>query len=206
MKLYLVAFLSALVFGITTQANDSTGSRVPILYPDQHLYDQKIIPGVETLYYSLEGLKPGSRYEIRISYPATSPTDFHLEIVRPLTLSAPLSVKPPGRVPANIEKIEVDPAELVVEGPNGGSVPSWVRVWATYNGFSVVPGAAERPVIFNIVAEPLVLGSVPHTALRMGALVLCCVIACSAGCWYLWSTRPGREWLRFLLMGPPHPD
>ncbi|KAI8137259.1 hypothetical protein BJV82DRAFT_718352 [Fennellomyces sp. T-0311] len=66
--------------------NQPTDSQCHSIHPNAHVLTppystlQRVISPESHHFYTLDQLQPDSSYELRISYPATSPSDFHLEL------------------------------------------------------------------------------------------------------------------------------
>jgi len=138
------------------------------LFPDQGLENEVIIPG-ESVIYALDGLEPNSHYEVRISYPATSPTEFSISFVNQVEFKT-------SRQLLNIEKLmfQTD-EEAKVVGFAKTTENYLVKVSATYSGVSTIAGADKRPVVYNIVLETLFFG-IPYDSVFIASGVAVAVI------------------------------
>ncbi|RHZ79644.1 hypothetical protein Glove_143g22 [Diversispora epigaea] len=112
--------------------------------------------GEKENWYILDGLEGGHTYEARISYAATSPSIFILEIMG-LEEAARILNKQKG-LQNNGSNFE--PQEKV------STTKKLVRVRAIHEGVSVIPGKDSQPVIYNIVLETLLFG-VPRVAFKL---------------------------------------
>ncbi|KAG0202587.1 hypothetical protein BGX28_004933 [Mortierella sp. GBA30] len=117
----------------------------------------------EFRWYVLQGLDDGASYELRVSYPATSPADFELLI---WTLN-----EAQEHVPKNVHLLDYFPKETM-----------FVRIKATYTGISYrSTGNSESqspetlPIPYNLVLEKLYF-MIPYQALKLIAVIAVAVI------------------------------
>ncbi len=68
LDLRILVFVAILV---SATAKETDINQIATLIPNIPLNNQTIHPGSDILFYSLTALKPGVRYEIRVSYPAS---------------------------------------------------------------------------------------------------------------------------------------
>ncbi|XP_021735983.1 uncharacterized protein LOC110702565 isoform X1 [Chenopodium quinoa] len=120
-------------------------------------------------YYLLQGLKPDTWYEVKISYPATTPAMFSLQLKR--------GVSDVGlnrlRKLLNTEKLIFKAEDLDEINRQGGL---YVLITVEPEGFVAIPGVQEREnILFNIVCDELMLG-IPHKAWLVAAFALLCVV------------------------------
>ncbi|KAK4417060.1 hypothetical protein Salat_2531500 [Sesamum alatum] len=107
--------------------------------------------------YQLRGLRPHMWYEVKISYPASIPASFSLQLNRG-TSDLGLNL---GRKLLNTEKIIFMTDGMLSLIDQGGMS---VLVNVKPEGVVAVPGKREREfVMFNIVCDELLLG-IPHKA------------------------------------------
>lgn len=119
--------------------------------------------------YKLEGLKPYTWYEVKISYPASIPACFSLQLMRGDSDSATNF----NRRLLNTEKIIFKAESLELIQNQGG-----MHVLATVEpeGVVAIQDVKEREsIIYNIVCDELLLG-IPHKAWPVGILVLLCLV------------------------------
>ncbi|KAF8939568.1 hypothetical protein BGZ58_009356 [Dissophora ornata] len=111
-------------------------------------------------WYVLEGLEDGASFELRISYPATSPADFEMTV---WTLD-----QVQGLVPNSTHLFEQFTQETM-----------FARIKATYTGVSYrsdgISGPETLPVPYNLVLERLYL-LIPYQALKLAAVIIIAVI------------------------------
>lgn len=121
--------------------------------------------------YQLQGLKSNMWYEVKISYPASIPASFSIELKKG---SSNLELNF-GRKLLNTEKLIFKTDKLESLDDQGGL---YVLVSVMPEGVVAIPGVKERTyIIFNIVCDELFLG-IPHKAWYVLILVsLCLAIA-----------------------------
>ncbi|XP_015083455.1 uncharacterized protein LOC107026863 isoform X1 [Solanum pennellii] len=117
--------------------------------------------------YELQGLNSNKWYEVKISYPASIPATFTLQLSKG---SSGLNV---GRKLLNTEKIifQADNS-LQLLGDEG---KMFVLVNVEPEGIVAIPGVKEREhIIYNIVCDELLFG-IPHQAWYVVVLVVLCL-------------------------------
>lgn len=116
--------------------------------------------------YELQGLNSNKWYEVKISYPASIPATFTLQ------LSKGSSGLNGGRKLLNTEKIIFQADSIQFLGDKGGTS---VLVNVEPEGIVAIPGVKERKyVIYNIVCDELLFG-IPHQAWYVVVLVVLCL-------------------------------
>ncbi|GKV09995.1 hypothetical protein SLEP1_g21424 [Rubroshorea leprosula] len=116
--------------------------------------------------YQLQGLKPHTWYEVKISYPASIPSSFSLQLKKGNADSGPMM----NRRLLNTEKLIFKTDNLDTTNDQG---ELYVLVTVEPEGVVAIPNVKEREfVIFNIVCDELLLG-IPHKAWWV---VLCALI------------------------------
>ncbi|XP_051134602.1 uncharacterized protein LOC127253855 isoform X2 [Andrographis paniculata] len=114
--------------------------------------------------YQLRELKPHTWYEVKISYPASIPASFSLQLIKG---ASGLGLNQ-GRKLLNTEK-------LIFKTVND-QVGMSVLVNVKPEGIVAIPGKQEREyVVFNIVCDELFLG-IPHKAWYVVGLLLACLV------------------------------
>ncbi|PIN24719.1 hypothetical protein CDL12_02542 [Handroanthus impetiginosus] len=117
--------------------------------------------------YPLRGLRPHTWYEVKISYPASIPASFSLQLHRG---TAELGRNQKRKL-LNTEKIIFRTNDSLIEQGE-----MYVLVNVETEGVVAMPGKQEREyVMFNIVCDELVLG-IPHKAWYVVILVLVCLV------------------------------
>lgn len=117
--------------------------------------------------YELHGLKPSTSYEVKISYPASIPSSFSIQLKKDKS-DAGVNLR---RKLLNTEKLifKADYNDLSSQDQ------MYVLVTVEPAGVVAIPHASERDfVIFNIVCDELLLG-IPHKAWWVVVLVILCL-------------------------------
>ncbi|XP_024930368.1 uncharacterized protein LOC107420923 [Ziziphus jujuba] len=117
--------------------------------------------------YRLQGLKPHTWYEVKISYPASIPARFSLQLKRgELDLSLNLN-----RRLLNTEKLIFKTESLDLSNQGG----MYVLVNVEPEGVVAMRNVSERQfILFNIVCDELLMG-IPYKAWWVVVLVLLCL-------------------------------
>ncbi|CAG8658295.1 2702_t:CDS:2 [Acaulospora morrowiae] len=112
------------------------------------------LTGEKENWYVIDGLEEGSTYEARISYAATSPTTFVLEI---------MGFEDAARIlrKRNVLQDHESTSELRVF-----TTKKLIRVRAIYDGVSITPNRDSQVIIYNIVLENLIYG-IPRVAFKL---------------------------------------
>ncbi|XP_073283220.1 uncharacterized protein [Primulina huaijiensis] len=123
--------------------------------------------------YQLQGLRPHTWYEVKISYPASIPSAFTLQLSRGITDLTSNR----GRKLLNTEKLIFKTDGMLSLSDQSETS---VLVNVEPEGFVAIPGKREQEyVIFNIVCDELLLG-IPHQAWYVAVLVLFCLMVAFA--------------------------
>ncbi|KAK6161919.1 hypothetical protein DH2020_001760 [Rehmannia glutinosa] len=139
-----------------------------VLYVGEELFKETLPLQNGACLYQLGGLKPHMRYEVKISYPASIPARFSLQLSRG---ASDLGLNQ-GRKLLNTEKLifKTDGLSLTEQGG------VYVLVNVEPEGVVALPGKQETEyVMFNIVCDELLLG-IPHKAWYVAVLVLVCLV------------------------------
>ena len=129
---------------------DDTGIKSLVLKPDQPVNNIRMPPYDGEIKLLFEGLSPNSQYDIKISYPGTTPTQFvfskadelvHMEGLRRRRL-------------LDTEKYRI--CHSWQRCQYSSSIPTHQKYGVSYDA-----NIEQRPVVFNIVMETLVLGAIP---------------------------------------------
>ncbi|XP_076950746.1 uncharacterized protein LOC143623797 [Bidens hawaiensis] len=118
--------------------------------------------------YQLQGLRPSTWYEVKISYPASIPACFSLQLKKG---DSDLLLKPHRKL-LNTEKLifKNDDADL-----RNDQSETFVMLIVEPEGVVPIPNEKEREVvIYNIVCDELVLG-IPHEASWVVILAVVCL-------------------------------
>ncbi|CAG8457533.1 4871_t:CDS:2 [Acaulospora colombiana] len=110
------------------------------------------LTGEKENWYILDGLEEGNTYEARVSYSATSPTTFVLEIMGVEDAARTLRKSPQDHEPTSESRVS--------------TTKKLIRVRAIHAGVSIIPGRDIQPVAYNIVLETLTYG-IPHVAFKL---------------------------------------
>ncbi|MCL7043123.1 hypothetical protein MKW94_018425 [Papaver nudicaule] len=143
----------------------------------EHMLDSKVLKVGEELQhetlplqmgsrlYRLIGLKSFTSYEVKISYPASIPASFSIQLI---TDKLDTGDNWRNRRLLNTEK-------LIFNHQSLDQSEKYVLVSVEPAGVVAIPGVNERElVVFNIVCDELLLG-IPHKAIWVGVLVLICL-------------------------------
>ncbi|KAL2483977.1 hypothetical protein Fot_45421 [Forsythia ovata] len=139
-----------------------------VLHVGEELQKEALPLQMGSRFYELKGLKPYTWYEVKISYPASIPSSFSLQLKRGIS---DLGLNT-GRKLLNTEKLI-----FKTDGIDSLSHQQGLHVLVNVEpeGVVAIPGKPERKfVIFNIVCDELVLG-IPHAAWYVVILVLLCL-------------------------------
>ncbi|KAL2517825.1 hypothetical protein Adt_14072 [Abeliophyllum distichum] len=139
-----------------------------VLYVGKELLKETFPLQMDSRLYELQGLKPHTWYEVKISYPASIPSSFSLHLKRG---SSDLGLNW-GRKLLNTEKLifKTDGIDSLVDQHR-----LHVLVNVEPEGVVAIPGKQESKfVIFNIVCDELFLG-IPHKAWYVVFLVFLCL-------------------------------
>ena len=148
----MLLLLAVCVCWTTWVGAEASNDKVADIRVDETLYSLQLNDG-QSLMVHLHGLVTGESYEIRVSYPATTPTDFFIKV------QSQRSAGPaPGRRLLNIEKVQFEPT-----APDYlGSAEHFARVTAWRTGVARRKGFLQGPVTFNIALERLYHGLPQH--------------------------------------------
>ncbi|KAL5558618.1 hypothetical protein UlMin_034829 [Ulmus minor] len=154
-----------LITGPTLSFGNKIDSK--ILKVGEELWKETLPLQMGSRLYQLQGLEPHTWYEVKISYPASIPASFSLQLRRG-NLNSALRV---NRRLLNTEKLIFKTENIDIS--NQGE--TYVLVTVEPEGVVAVPGVQERRfIIFNIVCDELLLG-IPYRAWWIVLLVLLCL-------------------------------
>ncbi|KAJ4959094.1 hypothetical protein NE237_026205 [Protea cynaroides] len=138
------------------------------LYVGEELQQENLPLQKGSRFYLLSGLKPSRGYEVKISYPASIPTAFSIQLKR----GKSDHVLNWNRRLLNTEKLIIYADSLDLNSHKAGI---YVLVTVEPAGIIGLPHVQERQfVIFNIVCDELLLG-IPPKACSVGMLVFLCL-------------------------------
>lgn len=164
--LILLYVLSIIINSPTSSQSDMVHSKA--LNVGEELWRETLPLQMGSRMYKLQGLKPYTWYEVKISYPASIPASFSIQLKRG---NSSLALNHNRRL-LNTEKLIFRTESLDSPSHQGG-----IYVLATVEpeGIVAIPHVQERQyIIFNIVCDELLLG-IPHKAWWVGLLVLLCL-------------------------------
>ncbi|KAH6783833.1 caveolin-1 protein [Perilla frutescens var. hirtella] len=140
-----------------------------VLHVGEELFKESLPLQNGACLYHLQGLKPQMWYEVKISYPASIPASFSLQLER----GTPDVGLNRGRKLLNTEKI-IFKADGITSLTEQGEMSVLVNLEP--EGVVALPGKQEREyAMFNIVCDELLLG-IPHEAWYVVVLVLLCLV------------------------------
>uniref|UniRef100_A0A7N0T5M5 Uncharacterized protein n=1 Tax=Kalanchoe fedtschenkoi TaxID=63787 RepID=A0A7N0T5M5_KALFE len=152
-------------YALTTGSLATSHQDRKVLKVGEELWKETLPLQMGSALYELRGLEPFKWYEVKISYPASIPASFSLQLRRD---ASDLGLQMRRRL-LNTEKLIFQYDNLI----NEGSI--YVLVTVMPEGVVAIPNVKEREfIIFNIVCDELLLG-IPHKAWWVGALVLLCI-------------------------------
>lgn len=118
--------------------------------------------------YQINGLKSQTWYEVKISYPASIPASFAIQLMRG---DSNLGLKQQRKL-LNTEKLIFESGDVKLLSEQGGT---FVLVTVEPEGVVAIPHVQEREeIIYNIVCDELLLG-IPHKAWWVIFLVIICL-------------------------------
>ncbi|KAB1204329.1 hypothetical protein CJ030_MR8G014220 [Morella rubra] len=158
--------LSMVINGRTSSQSHMVENKVLIV--GKELWKEILLLQNGLRLYQLQGLKPYTWYEVKISYPASIPARFSLQLKR----GNSDMVLTHNRRLLNTEKL-IFRTESRNSLSNEGGI--YVLVAVEPEGIVAIPHVDERQfIIFNIVCDELLLG-IPHKAWWVAILVLLCI-------------------------------
>ncbi|KNA12269.1 hypothetical protein SOVF_127410 [Spinacia oleracea] len=167
----MVWILNFIVFSLLCFSTLTSGNGVDqkVLMVGNELFKETLPFQMGSRYYLLQGLKPDTWYEVKISYPASIPAMFSLQLKRGVSGVGMNRL----RKLLNTEKLIFKAENLDEVNRQGGF---YVLITVEPEGFVAIPGVQEREnILFNIVCDELMLG-IPHEAWLVAALALLCVV------------------------------
>ncbi|KAJ7382861.1 hypothetical protein OS493_032230 [Desmophyllum pertusum] len=125
------------------------------LEPEKPLLNQ-VLHHRKTVVYHLVQLERSRSYELRVSYPSTTPTDFYIQLAPQEAVQ-----RRKTRKLLNIDKLVF----------RNDLTEQFANVTAIRAGVPYDPASLAEPVVYNIVLEELLLG-IPWHAWRLVVLVI----------------------------------
>uniref|UniRef100_A0A1J3IXH5 Caveolin-1 protein n=1 Tax=Noccaea caerulescens TaxID=107243 RepID=A0A1J3IXH5_NOCCA len=141
------------------------------LYAGKELWKETMPLQSGSRVYRLDGLKSNSWYEVKISYPASIPTQFSLQLLRNGVMGLKLNQM---RRLLNTEKLIFKTESL--EEVNNKDDGLYVLVTVESEGIVAIPNFKERSfIIYNIVCEEQLLG-ISYSCWPVVVLVVLCLV------------------------------
>ncbi|XP_074286965.1 uncharacterized protein LOC141612146 [Silene latifolia] len=160
--LWLILFLVNFSYGY--------GVDVKVLNVGDELFEETLPLRMGSRYYQLQGLKPNTWYEVKISYPASIPAVFSLELKKDIS---GVGVRRLRKL-LNTEKLIFKAENLDEISHLGGS---YVLIAVEPEGVVALRGVRDREnILFNIVCDELVMG-IPREAWLVVAFGVACIVA-----------------------------
>lgn len=157
--LILLCILHVLVNGPTLCFGNKVEDK--ILKVGEELWRETMPLQGGSRFYQLQGLKPHTWYEVKISYPASIPASFSIQLKRN---------KSDGVLNNNRRLLNTE--KLIFKTSSNQDEFQLILVTVEPEGFPAKLHVAERQfIIFNIVCDELLLG-IPHKAWWVVALAL----------------------------------
>ncbi|KAL7608829.1 uncharacterized protein LOC111912600 [Lactuca sativa] len=144
------------------------GANLDILNVGEELQKETLPLQSGSRIYQLQGLKPNHWYEVKISYPASIPASFSLQLKKENPNFEPKH----QRKLLNTEKLifKNDDEDLQINQSG-----MYVMLTVETEGVVAIPNGKEREmVIYNIVCDELLLG-IPHKAWWVVMFVIICL-------------------------------
>ncbi|KAK9273846.1 hypothetical protein L1049_018658 [Liquidambar formosana] len=164
--LILLYTLGFIISGLPSNHANMVGSK--ILNVGEELWKETLPLQMGSCLYQLQGLKSYTWYEVKISYPASIPASFSIQLKKG---NLDLGLNQIRKL-LNTEKLIFKTDDLDLLSDQGGI---YVLVTVEPEGFVAIRNGTERQfIIFNIVCDELLLG-IPHKAWWVGILVLLCL-------------------------------
>lgn len=134
----------------------------------EELFKETLPLHMGSRYYQLQGLKPFTWYEVKISYPASIPAIFSVQLKK-------------GNSDVGMNRLRklLDTEKLIFKIENLDDINHqggmYVLITVEPEGVVAIRGVQEREsIMFNIVCDELVLG-IPHKAWLVAILAVLCL-------------------------------
>ena len=137
---------------------DDTGMKSVTLTPDQPVNNIRMPSYDGELRLVFEGLSPNSQYDIKISYPGTTPTQFVFSKADEL-------VHKEGLRRRRRRLLDTEKYRIITTGSSANVPPLYLHT--KRYGVSYDAKIEQRPVVFNIVLETLVFGAIPKETMAL---------------------------------------
>lgn len=155
--------LGLILFCVTFYCANGIDNKVLIV--GKELFKETLPLHMGSCYYQLQGLKPYTWYEVKISYPASIPAVFSLQLKKGISDVGMNRL----RKLLNTEKLIFKTEDL----DEGGM---YVLITVEPEGVVALPGVQEREtILFNIVCDELMLG-LPYKVWPVVVFAALCVL------------------------------
>ncbi|KAF8252171.1 hypothetical protein K440DRAFT_633388 [Wilcoxina mikolae CBS 423.85] len=170
---------------------NSIGSHLPELMPSEHCRNCRatrtrlgtsFVGKGKEHWVRIDGLEDGRRYEVRICWAATQPTDFTLDLFAPDKVLAE---------PSLLEQIQKYPSRTSSVRSEGSVL--YLRVFAktAYVSSSTSRMQNPEPVDVDIILDPYIFNLIPESLLKIIGVIV--IVAVSS--WWLGG------WIHNVLLG-----
>ncbi|KAJ1657797.1 hypothetical protein IWQ61_002854 [Dispira simplex] len=121
-------------------------------------------------WYVLADLTVGQRYEARVSYPASTPTDFLLDVFEPKEMLHVLNISLPTYESSSFEESQTDNTIS-----SAATAIKFLRIRALYAGVSHLPHREKQPLQYNIVLE-VVYFYIPFQSYKLVIIIVLTIL------------------------------
>uniref|UniRef100_A0A2C9WAU0 Uncharacterized protein n=1 Tax=Manihot esculenta TaxID=3983 RepID=A0A2C9WAU0_MANES len=164
-QFFLLHCILSFITSISTFTYGDMGD-IKVLHVGKELWKETLPLQMGSRMYQLQGLKSHTWYEVKISYPASIPATFSIQLKKD---GSDMGMNKNRRL-LNTEKLIFKTDSLT-----GNQNNLYVLVTVEPEGVVAIPHVPERQyIIFNIVCDELLLG-IPYKAWWVGILVLLCL-------------------------------
>ncbi|XP_015582802.1 uncharacterized protein LOC107262298 [Ricinus communis] len=162
---FILLYALGFIISISTCCYGDMGEN-KVLIVGEELWKETLKLQMGSRMYQLQGLKSRTWYEVKISYPASIPASFSIQLK-----------KERSDLGINRNRKLLNTEKLIFKTHSDGSNQSKLYVLVTVEpeGFVAIRHVPERQdIIFNIVCDELLLG-IPHKAWWVAILVMLCL-------------------------------
>ncbi|KAF2710930.1 hypothetical protein K504DRAFT_238935 [Pleomassaria siparia CBS 279.74] len=178
-----------------SQSSSIVATQLPVLFPTTP------VPRGEESWYLLKGLEQGRRYEVRICWPATQPTDFWLDTYSIAhVFDTPDLISSLARYSEKRKEAKLtDGAFLSEHPPPQVQSTLFLRVQAAASYYSNNQTLMEYPpaVHVDIILDPYILNIIPRSLAPTAAYIVFVAI----GAWFISGFI--YRWLLTIAANPP---
>ncbi|KAL7273275.1 hypothetical protein RUND412_003882 [Rhizina undulata] len=165
-------------------SSESPCKRLPQLVPSKNyangrcrsfraLLDTSFQSGGKEHWVLLDALEEGTRYEVRICWPATSPTDFYLSLHTAQSVASNLSLSD------SLREYRSPAATHCIEQDQGGAIAGvrsflylHVRAKTSYYSYKKKRMDNPEPVEVEIILDPYLFNVAPESLIPVGGVIL----------------------------------